>query len=313
LTNRAKLALFLLPSLLSAGEAVTLDTGTGTLFGTLEIPPKTPAAVVLIIAGSGPTDRDGNSTALKGSNNSLKMLAEGLAAQGIASLRYDKRGIAESKAAATESNLRFETYIDDAMRWGEYLRKDKRFRAIIIAGHSEGSLIGMIAAVKLPADGYVSIAGPGRPAGSLLLEQLQGKVPDKLFQKAQDAVKTLESGKTVDPVPPALVSLFRPVVQPYLISWFKYDPPKEIAKVKIPVLIAQGTTDIQISVDDAKHLSAANPAAKLALIEGMNHVLKDVPSDMAKQVESYSDPALPLDAKLLDEIVALAQKAAKAK
>jgi len=313
LTNRAKLALFLLPSLLVAGEAVTLDTGTGTLFGTLEIPPKTPAAVVLIIAGSGPTDRDGNSTALKGSNNSLKMLAEGLAAQGIASLRYDKRGIAESKAAATESNLRFETYIDDAVRWGEYLRKDKRFRAIIIAGHSEGSLIGMIAAVKLPADAYVSIAGPGRPAGSLLLEQLQGKVPDKLFQKAQDAVKTLESGKTVDPVPPALVSLFRPVVQPYLISWFKYDPPKEIAKVKIPVLIAQGTTDIQISVDDAKHLSVANPAAKLALIEGINHVLKDVPSDMAKQVESYSDPALPLDAKLLDEIVALVQKAAKSK
>jgi pimeloyl-ACP methyl ester carboxylesterase len=301
-----------LPAALLAGEAVKLDTGSGTLAGTLELPEgKAPVAVVLIIAGSGPTDRDGNSSMIKGKNDSLKMLAEGLAAHGIASLRYDKRGIAESKsAAAKEDALRFEMYVDDAVRWGEYLRKDSRFRALVIAGHSEGSLIGMIAARKLAANGFVSIAGAGQPAGQIILEQLRGKsLPAELMKQTEDAVKALEGGHTVESVSPALAALFRPSVQPYLISWFRYDPAREIANLKMPVLILQGTTDIQVTVQDAKRLSAANPAAKLAIIEGMNHVMKDVPADMSKQIASYGDPALPISAKLMDEVVALVKDA----
>jgi hypothetical protein len=291
-----------------AAEPIRLDTGTGILYGTLEMPAaKPPYPVVLIIAGSGPTDRDGNSSMLPGKNDSLKMLAEDLATRGIASLRYDKRLIGESKIIGLkEEDLRFDTYVDDAVRWGEYLRKDPRFRSLVIAGHSEGSLIGMLAAQKLMVNGYVSIAGSGRPAGQIILEQCRSKpLPAGLMQQVEDIVKALDAGRRVESVPPALAAIFRPSVQPYVISWFQYDPAREIARLKMPVLILQGTTDIQVSVADAKLLAKADPAAKLVVIEGMNHVLKDVPAAMDKQLASYSDPALPLVAKLADEIVNL--------
>lgn len=293
---------FLISGLLPASEAVRLDTGTGVLYGTVERPSsKALYPVVLIIAGSGPTDRDGNSAMLKGHNDSLKMLAEALAARGIASLRYDKRAIAESRAAGLkESDLHFDTYVDDAVLWGAYLRKDKQFGPLFIAGHSEGSLIGMLAARKLAAAGYISIAGAGKPAGQLILEQLKGSLGAEALKQAENAVDELEQGREVPPVPP--MALFRASVQPYLISWFKYDPAREIGTLAMPVLILQGTTDIQVSVDDAKLLAKGSPAARLVVIEGMNHVLKEVPADRAKQTASYSDPALPIAPKLVAEI-----------
>ena len=262
----------LLAGAVLAAEPVRLDTGTGILYGTMEVPPsKPPYPVVLIIAGSGPTDRDGNSSMLQGKNNSLKMLAEDLAALGIASLRYDKRFIGESRITGLkEEDLRFDTYVDDVVRWGEYLRKDPRFRSLVIAGHSEGSLLGMLAAQKLMVNGYVSIAGSGRPAGQIVLEQYRSQtLPAGLMNQVEDIVKALEAGRRVESVPPALAVVFRSSVQPYVISWFHYDPAREIARLKMPVLILQGTTDIQVSVGDAELLAKANPAAKLVLIEGM--------------------------------------------
>jgi pimeloyl-ACP methyl ester carboxylesterase len=307
-----KKAICIFPLLLAgavpAAEPVVLDTGTGILHGTLETPAaKPPYPVVLIIAGSGPTDRDGNSPLLAGKNDSLKMLAEGLAARGIASLRYDKRLIGESKMAGVkEEDLRFEMYVDDAVRWGEYLRKDPRFRCLAIAGHSEGSLIGMLAAHKLAANGYISIAGVGRPAGQAILEQFRSQpLPAGLMKQVEDIVSALEAGRTVDSVPPALAALFRASVQPYVISWLRYDPAREIARLNMPVLILQGTTDIQVSVADAKLLAKANPAAKLVVIEGMNHVLKEVPAARDKQLASYGDPSLPLARGLVSEIAGL--------
>jgi pimeloyl-ACP methyl ester carboxylesterase len=296
---------------ISSKEApAKLETPTGTIYGTLLVPgtkPKYP--VVLIIAGSGPTDRNGNSPLLSGHNDSLKLLAEGLAANGIASLRYDKRGIAESaKAMKSEAEIRFEDYIDDAVLWCKQLRQDKRFSTLTIAGHSEGSLIGMVAAQKAGVDGYVSIAGIGRPADDILRDQLKPKLPPDLMKATDAILASLMAGKAVDEVPPQLAALFRPSVQPYLISWFRYDPSKEIAKLKVPVLIVQGTTDIQVSVKDAKLLATAAPASKLKLIEGMNHVLKQVPDDKDKQIASYSDPDLPVARQLIDQITKFARK-----
>ncbi len=295
----------LLAKVLAAGESVSIDTGAGALYGMLELPAsKPPFPVALLISGSGPTDRDGNSRLLPGKNNSLKMLAEGLAGQGIASLRYDKRGIGESKTVGLkEEDLRFETYVDDAVRWGQYLQKDNRLRALAIIGHSEGSLIGMLAARKLPADGYISIAGAGRPGGQIILLQLRSQpIHPDLMKQVEDIVSALEHGQTVDSVPQGFGALFRESVQPYLISWFQYDPAKEIAKLTMPVLILQGTNDIQASISEANLLAGANPKAKLVVMEGMNHILKEVPEGRDKQVASYSDPSLPLAAKLLDEI-----------
>jgi len=293
-------------------EPIILETPTGKLFGALELPKSSaPLPVALIIAGSGPTDRNGNTRGVPGANNNLKYLAEGLAAQGIASVRYDKRGVAESiKAATSESELRFDTYIDDAVLWiddavlwGKQLRADKRFSSVIIIGHSEGSLIGMVAAQKIGADAFISIAGAGRPLPQVLIEQLKRNLPADLQSQAEMIVKSLSEGKIVEDVPPALGgALFRRSIQPYLISQFRYDPAKEIAKLSIPVLIAQGTTDIQVPAQDAKLLAQAKPSASLLMIEGMNHVLKEAPAEQEKQLKSYTDPSLPVAPKLIEGI-----------
>ena len=291
----------------SKSEPVAIDAPGGKLHGTLELPSagRAPYPVVLIIAGSGPTDRNGNSSALPGANNSLKYLAEGLAAEGIASLRFDKRGVAESvMAAKSEADLRFDTYIEDAVLWGRRLRADGRFSALVVAGHSEGSLIGAVAARQLGADAFVSIAGAGRRIDLVVLDQLKPQLSPELYARSETILKSLVEGKTVPDAPQELAMLFRPSVQPYIISWLKYDPAKEVAGLGVPVLISQGTHDIQARPEDAKALAAAKPDARLVLVEGMNHVLKMTPAGAKQQAASYSDPALPVAPKFLAEVVA---------
>lgn len=285
-------------------EPIALDTPTGKLMGTLVLPKSSnPVPVAVIIGGSGPTDRNGNSRVIPGANNSLKYLAEGLAAKGIASVRYDKRGVAESlNSAPSETDLRLETYIDDAVLWGKQLRKDHRFSALLVIGHSEGALIGVIASRIVGANAFISIAGVGRSAGEVTLDQLKGKLPQDLQSQAEVIVKCLSEGKTMDSVPPILYPLFRPSVQPYVISMFRYDPAKELARLSIPVLIVQGTTDIQVGVQEAKVLSRAKPSASVLIIEGMNHVLKEVPLDQEKQMKAYGDSSLPVVPRLIEGI-----------
>lgn len=267
--------------------------------------PSSPAPwpAVLLIAGSGPTDRNGNSVGLPGPNNSLKLLAEALARRGIASVRYDKRGVGGSRATLTaEADLRFDMLADDAAAWVRRMRLDPRLSTVTIVGHSEGSLLGMLATQSASADAYVSLEGAGRTASIILHEQLASRVPAPLAAQADSIMAELNAGRTVDSTPPALMALFRPSVQPYLISWFRYDPAREIAKLPVPVLIVQGTTDIQVSQEDAKLLAAADPRATLVTIDGMNHVLKLVPADMTQQMKSYSDPSLPVAPQLVDAI-----------
>jgi pimeloyl-ACP methyl ester carboxylesterase len=296
-------------------EQVEMPTATGTIRGALVLPSASDKVpIVLIIAGSGPTDRNGNSTLLPGKSNSYKMLAESLATAGIASLRYDKRGLGASAKAggAGESSLRFDTYVDDAAAWMTQLRADKRFSRVIVVGHSEGSLIGMLAARKAQADGFVSIAGVAHRASDVLRDQLRpqiGALP-ALWDGNETILAALERGVVVDALPPAvqavpaIAQLYRPSVQPYLISWFKFVPSAEIAALAVPVLILQGTTDIQVSVDEAKALKAARPEAELLLVDGMNHVMKHAPADRTQNVATYSNPDLPIVPDVPNAIVA---------
>jgi len=307
-------ALFIFQVPVSSGfveELATLTTPTGVIHGTLDLPSGAgPFPVALIIAGSGPTDRDGNSAMLAGKNNSLKMLAQSLATANIASLRFDKRGIASSTAAGPkEADLRFENYVDDAVAWVEQLRHDKRFSTVTIIGHSEGALIGAIATARAHPNAFISVAGVGRSAGLVLREQINGKLPAPLFQANEKILRELEAGRTTEDVPPALKSLYRASVQPYLISWFKYNPMEIVASIKEPILICQGTTDIQVAVEEAEALKKAAPTAKLVIIEGMNHVLKSVAADPAKQTASYTDPALPINAELMKNIIEFVPRA----
>jgi pimeloyl-ACP methyl ester carboxylesterase len=278
---------------------ITLDTGSGELFGSLLLPKSdTPVPVVLIISGSGPTDRDGNNTD-GGRNDSLKRLAWVLAKHNIASVRYDKRGVAASLAATpNERNLSVEAYVADAEAWARKLKNDPRFSQLILLGHSEGALIATLAAPSVDAAGIISLSGSARPVDQVLRQQLSNNLPPALMQRSNELLDSLKAGHTDDNVPPPLQGIFRPSVQPYLISLFRQDPAAAFARLKMPALIIQGSNDIQVGVGDARLLKAAKPDAELALIEGMNHVLRIVPNDVKRQLASYKDPQLPLAAEL---------------
>jgi len=185
-----------------------------------------------------------------------------------------------------------------------------------VAGHSEGSLIGMLAARKAQADGFVSIAGVAHRASEVLRDQLRpqiGALP-ALWDGNETILASLERGVVVDALPPAvqavpaIAQLYRPSVQPYLISWFKFVPSSEIAALSVPVLILQGTTDIQVSVDEAKGLKAARPDAELILVDGMNHVMKHAPADRMQNVATYSNPDLQIVPDVPNAIVAFVRR-----
>jgi len=285
-------------------EPLQLETPGGTLAGTLALPAAaTKPPVVLIIAGSGPTNRDGNSAMLPGHNDSLKMLATALAEAGFASVRYDKRGVGASLAATpSESALRFDTYVLDAAAWIARLKADPRFGLVAVLGHSEGALTGLLAAQQAVAAAYVSVAGIADGTGTILRRQLAGKLPPDLAAANERILASLEAGKTVAEVPAQLQVFYRPSVQPYLVSQLRIQPAAEMAKLRIPALIVQGTTDIQVGVDQAQALKLAKPDAQLIIVPGMNHVLKDVPADPQRQLASYGDPALPLAPQLIPAI-----------
>ena len=281
----------------AATEApIELITPTGTLYGTALSPAETGRTLVaLIVAGSGPTDRDGNSPMAAGRNNSLKLLAEALAASGFASVRYDKRGIAASVTAGPrESELRFGRYVDDAAAWIQQLSNDDRYDGVVVIGHSEGALIGLLASQASAASAWIGLAAPAQKAADLLRRQLHGQLPASLAERNEFILAELEAGRTVADVPAELAPLYRPSVQAYLISWFGHSPEDALAALALPCLLVQGDTDIQVRVEDAKALKAAQPICEMAIIAGMNHVLKAVPADLGQQLASYGDPALPL-------------------
>lgn len=283
---------------------ISLVTDQGSLHGTLLRPQSAqPVPVALLIAGSGPTDRDGNNPA-GGHNDSLKRLAQALAKQGIASVRYDKRGIAASRAATPdERDLSVEQYVADVAAWGHLLKADPAFSRLILIGHSEGALIASLAAPIANADALISIAGSSRPIDQVLREQLHYRLPPKLLAQSNRVLDSLLAGQATEEVPDELLVLFRPSVQPYLISLFRHNPSEAFARLKIPALIAQGSHDIQVGVADAHALKAAKPNAQLVIVESMNHALRIVPLDVKAQLASYNNARQPLARLLTEHIV----------
>jgi len=255
--------------------------------------------LVILIAGSGPTDRDGNQKGL--TNNSLKYLSEELAKNNIAVFSYDKRIFAQMKSGTVnEATLTFDDFITDATSVLLFFKNQKKYNNIIIAGHSEGSLIGMIAA-NGKADAFISLAGAGRTIDAVLVEQITKQAPF-LKEETQKNLNILKSGKTFELKNPMLASLFRESIQPYMISWIKYDPQIEIAKLQMPIVIVNGTKDIQVTVQEAELLKKAKPEAELVLIENMNHVFKEIKIDDAENMKSYTNPDLPIAGKLTSTI-----------
>jgi uncharacterized protein len=290
-------------SLYSTSE-VLIDS---SMYGSLYFPENVETAdLVILIGGSGPTDRDGNQEGMI--NNSLKGLAQGLAEKGIAAFSYDKRFLTEIKKGyeMDESALRFSDFSKDAKLVLEYFRKDERMKNIIFAGHSEGSLVGMLAAQN-GADAFVSIAGGGRTSDEILVEQIAKNAP-MLKEETQRVLALLKKGETVEDFHPMLASLFRPSVQNYMISWLAIDPKVEIQRLKMPVMIINGTKDIQVEEKEAGYLREARPDAKLLIIENMNHVLKIIDGDLNENMKSYMDPELPVALELVEGIAEFVRK-----
>ncbi|WP_122219385.1 alpha/beta hydrolase [Pseudomonas syringae group genomosp. 7] len=283
---------------------ISVDTENGKLYGTLLLPRSDkPVPVVLIIAGSGPTDRNGNNPE-GGRNDSMKRLAVILASNNIASVRYDKRGVAASKAVTPdERNLSVERYVADVQLWVRAIRANPRLGQLILLGHSEGALVASLAAEKAEAAAVISVAGTGRPVAQVLHEQFQERLPPELLQRSDQLLEELKAGKTDDKVPAELEVVFRPSVQPYLISLFRQDPAKAFGALRMPALIVQGRNDIQVGVGDALLLQKARPDAELALIDGMNHVLRIVPDNLQQQLLSYRNPTQPLASEMTKQVL----------
>jgi len=307
----ASLVMIALPTQ-AAEREVSIDGGRAPLIGTLLTPDGArPGPAVLLIAGSGPTDRDGNSNIAGVNPASLKLIAQSLAAHGVASLRFDKRGIGASRAAmVAEADLRFTTYIDDAAAWARFLQSQPGVTCVILAGHSEGALIAPLAAHQVKTCGVISIDGMGRPLGVVLRGQLAaaGLSASQLAQ-ADQALTELEHGREVPGVS-LTDSLFRPSIQPYLISQLTIDPIAALKAAPAPVLIIQGETDIQVPIADAHRFAKGRPDATLAIIPGMNHVLKLAPIDRAANIAAYADPTLPLAPGVMEAIDAFVDRIA---
>jgi len=228
--------------------------------------------LAIIIPGSGPTDLNGNQPKIK--NNSLLFLSNALVLNNIATVRYDKRGIAGSSSKdIDESKMNIESGAEDLIGLIDFYRKEG-FDKIYLIGHSEGSLIGLLAAQQRDIAGLVSVCGAGNSADKLLKSQLQPKLPQPLFKETEAIIDSLKEGKTVKNISEHLKLLFRPSVQPYLISWFRYDPSNLAAKLKAPLLIVHGDKDIQIDMAESAILHNASPDSKYVIIKNMNHILK---------------------------------------
>lgn len=271
----------------------------GAIDAVLTIPPGVERPpVALLIAGSGSTDHDGNGPQIKPAT--LKKLSEQLLARNIATLRYDKRGAGGWKAEfGRPEDFRFKDYVDDAVLLVNFLRGSGKFSRVVLVGHSEGGLVAILAARRVPVDRLVLLATAARRQGDLLKAQLEKQLKPETFAAVAKAIDDIMAGQIVDPPPPGLV--IPPAMQPGIASAFTEDPIDPLRKLVTPTLIVGGGRDHQVARLDFVALSAAAPAAKTLWLADMNHVLNDV-SDEADDLAAYSQSERPLDSVLIDQV-----------
>ena len=268
--------------------------------GTLLLPNNTEKPnLVILIGGSGPTDRNGNQSFLK--NNSLKKLAEGISNNSIATFRYDKRIVKQIRQGTIDNNILFDNFVTDAISVIDYFKHSKSFNHIFVLGHSQGSLVGMLAA-KDRADGFISISGVGQTIDNIVIEQIGKTYP--IFSKDVNRVfNELRKGKKTNDYPKELAAVFNIDIQPFMMNWMQYNPQDEIKKLKMPILIIGGTKDLQVETKEAELLHESVPNSTLKLIDKMNHVLVTIDGDDMENSKSYNEAFREISPPLIDEIV----------
>ena len=288
---------------------ISVKTLSGVIAGSLVIPKNAQGKVplVLIIGDAGPTDRDGNNAKAGIAGNTYKLLANDLGVKGIATLRYDKRLVGASESRTKESQLHFEDYGDDAVSLINSLVDDQRFSKIVLFGHGEGSLVAMLASVDQPVKGIIVTEGVADRGETILFDEMKprSKLLNEEFKRIMDSLK---KGKTTDNIDPSLYFIIRPSVQPFLMTWCRYDPVRGIKSLKNPILIIQGTTDLQVPVSNGERLKKAKSEAALLMIKDMNHILKEAPADPDQNRATYDKPDLPLKPELIAGMVTFINK-----
>ncbi|RMA58469.1 alpha/beta hydrolase family protein [Ulvibacter antarcticus] len=274
--------------------------------GTLLLPdtPEKPL-LAIIIADSGPTDRNGNQQMME--NNSLRYLAEGLYNNGIASFRYDKRIVKQMKdRTISEKDIRFDDFIEDAVKVIDYFKRSGEFSKIYVIGHGQGSLVGMVAAQNR-ADGFVSIAGAGQQIDDVIVDQLANQAPG-LEENARLAFDDLRVNGVAINYSPGLASIFRKDIQPFIRSWMAYDPSVEIRKLNTPILIINGEKDLQVQLSEAEILHNAAPDADYKIFPQMNHIMKEINGNDIENSKSYNEYKIPVMPELIENISTFIKK-----
>lgn len=274
------------------------------LKGTLTSPDNTSVnTLIVFVQGSGATDRDGNQPTMK--NDGIKKIARALAdSNAAASFRYDKRIFRLNETGQTENDLRFDHFVEDLDSIISFFRRKGNYQKIILAGHSQGSLVSMISAKKSNVDGLISLAGPAKSIDTMIVEQVSKQVP-QMGEMLRNNYNTLRETGKVEDVDPVLANFLRSSVQPFMLSWMRYSPVEEIRKLEIPILIIGGTGDIQVTGEEAKRLHEAKPDSKLVILEDMNHIFRKVASkDLLVNTKTYNEPLRPLHPELIPEILA---------
>lgn len=267
--------------------------------GTLLLPIATnQPKLAIIIADYGPTDRNGNQNF--SNNNSLKKLAESLTNNGIATFRYDKRIVKQILKKKIDPNITFDTFVTDAISVVDYFKEANNYSGIYIIGHGQGSLVGMLAS-KENADGFISLAGSGQSIDQVITEQITTMDPS-LANGTKKAFESLKQGKLTKDYPPALETIFRADVQPFIMNWMQYNPQQALKSLAIPTLIINGTKDLQVSVDEAKLLKAASDNAEIKIIDNMNHVLFIIEGDQLENSKSYNESFRTISEELITTV-----------
>lgn len=280
----------------------TLD---GQISGTITMPASVNGKipVVIIIGDAGPTDRDGNNEKTGITCSPYKTLAYDLAKNGIASLRYDKRLVGESTSSTKQSQLRIDDYSDDALVIIETLNDDDRFSKIVVFGHGEGALVGMIASLGQPVKGYIAAECESEQADQMLLTKMKATKPQYQYDEFKAILDSLRKGKTTDNVDPSLYYVAGPARQNFLMSWCRIVPIRGIKAMKMPVMIIQGTTDLETPDVNGQKLKKAKSEAVFLDIKGMNHIFKDAPADEDQNLATYTKQDMPLSSALVPGIV----------
>jgi pimeloyl-ACP methyl ester carboxylesterase len=280
-----------------SSEEISINTFVdGTLLKPTSIDKPT---LAIIIAGSGPTDRNGNQNFLK--SNNLKKLAENLSNHNIATFRYDKRIVKQIKRGNVDKYIMFDNFVTDAISVIEYFKKTNAYSKIYVIGHSQGSLVGMLAA-KDQVDGFISLSGAGQSIDSVIIDQVQKTAP-MYTEDTKRVFGILRTGITTPDYPLALSSFFSIEIQPFMMNWMQYNPQNEIKALNMPILIINGTKDLQVSVEEAKLLKEASQHADLKIIDKMNHVLFIIEGDDLENSKSYNESSRTISQEMVTAIL----------